>query len=81
MDESLRGSVSERTGIDFGEFDLFYTYLTMQEEFARLIARRAKKGAVFLVYGLERILPKFPGLRLLTPHHPLEGILALYRKE
>ena len=29
----------------FEEFDLFYTYLTMYEEFSRLIARKAKKGA------------------------------------
>ena len=61
--------------------DLFYTYLTMQEEFAALVARKAKPGALFMVYGLDRILPRYSGLRLLTPDWALEGILALYRKE
>lgn len=46
-----------------------------------LIGREAGKGALFMVYGLERILPRFGGLRLLTPIKPLEGILALYQKE
>jgi hypothetical protein len=52
----------------------------MQEEFAELIARKAKPGALFMVYGLEKILPRFPGFRLLTPEKPLSGIIAVYRK-
>jgi hypothetical protein len=32
-----------------------------------------------MVYGLEKIVPKFDGLRLLTDT-PLQGILALYQK-
>jgi hypothetical protein len=42
--------------------------------------RKAKPGALFMVYGLEKIIPRLPGLRLLTPERPLEGIIALYRK-
>jgi hypothetical protein len=80
-DESLHETIREKTGADFGDVDLFYTYLTMQEEFAALIARKAKIGALFMVYGLDRILPQCPGLKLLTPDWALEGILALYRKE
>lgn len=80
-DEALQEAVRAKTGMEFDQFDLFYTYLTMQEEFAELIARKARPGAVFMVYGLKNILPRFRGLRLLTPERTLEGILALYRKE
>jgi len=79
-DEELHNRIIKQTGIDFKEFDLFYTYLTMQEEFAELIADKAKKGAVFMVYGLEKILPQFNGFKLLTPGRSLEGVLALYQK-
>ena len=81
MTEALHETIHRKTGVSFEEFDLFYTYLTMYEEFSRLIVRKAKKGAVFMVYGLEKILPKVKGLRLLTPETPIEGILALYQKE
>jgi hypothetical protein len=80
MDESLHDRVHHETGIPFNQFDVFYTYLTMQVEFAELIARKAKSGALFMVYGLEKIQPRFTGLRLLTPERPLEGIIALYQK-
>jgi hypothetical protein len=80
MDDTVHESITREAGVRFDEFDLFYTYLTMQEEFAGLIACKAKKGSVFMVYGLEKILPQFNGLRLLT-QRPLEDILALYQKE
>jgi hypothetical protein len=80
-DESLHGLIRERTGLGFEDFDLFYTYLTMNDEFADLIRKKAKEGALFMVYGLDRIMPRYKGLRLLTPDKPLGGILALYRKE
>jgi hypothetical protein len=78
-DESLHQRIDHETGLGFEDFDLYYTYLTMQEEFAGLIRQKARSGAVFMVYGLATILPRFPGLRLMTPT-PLEGILALYEK-
>lgn len=80
-DEKLHEKVRQKTDAGFQDFDLFYTYLTMQEEFADLIARKAKPGALFMVYGLGSILPRFKGLQLLTPERAMEGILALYRKE
>lgn len=80
VDEAIHDRIHHETGIRFDQFDLFYTYLTMQEEFAELIAQKAKPGAVFMVYGLEKIIPRFAGLRLLTPDKPLEGIVALYQK-
>jgi hypothetical protein len=79
MDGSLHERISHEAGVCFEDYDLFYTYLTMQEEFAALISQRAKRGAVFMVYGLEKILPRFDGLRLLT-ETPLQDILALYQK-
>lgn len=79
-DESLHDRIHQETGVPFDRFDVFYTYLTMQEEFAELIARKAKPGALFMVYGLEKIIPRFTGFRLLTPERPLEGIIALYQK-
>jgi len=80
MDESLHDRIQYETSVPFDQFDLFYTYLTMQVEFAELIARKARLGALFMVYGLEKILPRLPGLRLLTPQRPLQGIIALYQK-
>jgi len=80
MDESLHDRIQHETSVPLDQVDLFYTYLTMQVEFAELIARKARPGALFMVYGLEKIIPRFPGLRLLTSERPLEGIIALYRK-
>jgi len=73
--------MARETGIEFEGFDLFYTYLVMHEEFAGLIADRAKKGSVFMVYGLYKILPKYQGLKFLDHISPMEDILAVYRKE
>ena len=80
MESSLYESIRKETGISFKEVDIFYTYLSMQEEFAGLIVDKARKGAVFMVYGLEKIMPKHKGLSLLTPEFPLNGALALYQK-
>ncbi len=46
-----------------------------------MIAEKEKKGAIFMVYGLHRILPQYEGLSLLGHISPLEGILALYQKD
>ena len=80
MEYSLYESIHKKAGVNFEEVDIFYTYLSMQEEFAGLIADRARQGAVFIVYGLEKIMPKYKGLNLLTPGTPLKGALALYQK-
>jgi hypothetical protein len=79
-DEDLYASIFNETDVKFEDFDLFYTYLIMYEEFAELIGRKAKKGAVFMIYGLESIMPRIDGFNLLTNEGPIEGILALYRK-
>lgn len=78
-EDTAHKAVRGKTGFGFETFDLFYTYLTMQEEFAHLIAKKARPGAIFMVYGLEKILPRLTGFRLVTKK-PLNGILALYEK-
>ncbi|MCJ7683565.1 MAG: hypothetical protein MUO68_04650 [Desulfobacteraceae bacterium] len=80
-DKTLHDSITGKAGIGIGSFDLFYTYLIMHEEFAEMLAERAKKSSIFMVYGLNRILPRYPGFRLLQNLSPMEGILALYQRE
>ena len=46
-----------------------------------MIAKKAGKGAKFMVYGLDRIMPVIKGFRLLTRDRPMAGILAVYQKE
>jgi hypothetical protein len=79
MDLSVHEQVYDQAGVRFQEYGLFYTYLTMHVEFATLIAQRAKPGSIFMIYGLEKILPNLNGFRLLT-ETALEGVLALYQK-
>ena len=80
LDPNLHGQVKGKTGVAIDNIDLFYTYLTLHEEIAELISQKAKSGAVFMVYGLEKIIPRYNGLELLTPDAPLEGIIAVYKK-
>jgi len=56
--------IHRRTGLAFEDFDVFYTYLWMQEEYAKMIAGKAKPGAVLLVYGPDRLRSDLEGLRL-----------------
>jgi hypothetical protein len=70
--------IRERTGLAFGDFDVFYTYLWMQAEYAQMISERAKPGAVLLVYGPDRLRPGLEGLRLIDELS--SGSLAVYRK-
>ena len=80
-EKTTHDSIRRKTGTGIESFDIFYTYLIMHEEFAEILAEKAKKGSIFMVYGLNRILPRYPGFRLLQNLSPMEGILALYRKE
>jgi len=79
-DKTVHETVARETGIGFEDFDLFYTYLIMHEEFAKLIADKARTGSVFMVYGLNKILPRYEGLQHLDRFSPMEGVLALYQK-
>ena len=77
----MQERIREETGIPFDAFDLFYTYITMHDVFAELIARKAKRGALFMVYGLDLVLPRFEGLTLLEEASPVHNKLVLYRKD
>ncbi len=79
-DAAIHASIARRTGLKLDKFDVFYTYLVMHDAFAEMLAERARKGAIFMVYGLDRILPRYPGFRLIKHLSPMEGILALYEK-
>jgi hypothetical protein len=79
--EGIHREIRHRTGVALGEFDIFYTYLVMHKEFASLLAERAKQGSLFMVYGLDKILPRYEGFRHLDHLSPLEGMLAIYRRE
>ena len=80
-DETVHGRIIHETGLDLADFDFFYTYLIMHEEFAQMLAEKARKGAVYMVYGLHKIMPRYPGFRLMEEFSPMEGVLALYEKE
>jgi hypothetical protein len=72
--------IRERTGLAFEDFDVFYTYLWMQAEYAEMIAERAKPGAILLAYGPDRMRPTLEGLRLVEGLSSMPGRLAVYRK-
>ena len=82
---SLEASTYQRivsdTGIRLRDVDLFYTYITLHDLFAEKIAKEAKDGALYLVYGFNKILPRYQGLRLLVPDVASQGIATLYVKE
>ena len=67
-------------GVRFADIDLFYTYITLHDLFAAQIAAEARPGALYLVYGFSRILPKYDQLELVAPDLGSQGIAALYRK-
>jgi hypothetical protein len=76
--QDVYARIRERTGLAFGDFDVFYTYLWMQREYAKMIAERGKPGVVLLVYGPDRLRPDLEGLRLVDELS--SGDLAVYRK-
>lgn len=72
--------VENAINVRFEEIDLFYTYITLHDLFATKIAEEAKPGALYLVYGFSKILPRYRGLELLIPDVASQGIVALYGK-
>lgn len=72
--------IRRATDVAFDEVDIFYTFLTAHDELASLIAARARPGCAFLVYGVDRIVPRYEGLDAVDGMSPLHGTLAVYRK-
>ncbi len=81
LDEKIHEKIKASTGLAFEDFNLFYTYLVMHREFASLIRQKARSGSVYMVYGLDNIIPRYKGFRLLKHLSPMQGILALYQKK
>ncbi|MFZ2445743.1 MAG: hypothetical protein WAW37_05260 [Syntrophobacteraceae bacterium] len=73
--------VREKTGVRFEEIDLFYTYITLHDVFADLLAQRARPGAWYLVYGFNRVLPRYEAFEVVAPDLGSQGIAALFRKK
>ncbi|MBW2276497.1 MAG: hypothetical protein JRF63_03330 [Deltaproteobacteria bacterium] len=72
--------IRRATEVAFDEVDIFYTFLSGHDEFAELIAARGKPGCSYLIYGMDRIFPRYGGLELQGDISPLGGVLAVYRK-
>lgn len=72
--------IESTVNIRFEEIDIFYTYITLHDLFAAKIAAEAKPNALYLVYGFNKILPRYQGLELLIPDLASQGIVALYGK-
>ena len=73
--------IENSIGVRFERIDLFYTYITLHDLFAAKIAEEGKQKALYLVYGFNRILPRYQGLEILIPDVASQGIVALYGKE
>lgn len=78
-DETFR-RVERATGVAFEGIDLFYTYITLHDVFARRILERARPGALYMVYGFHSVLPSYPGMEVVIPDVGAQGIVALFRK-
>jgi SAM-dependent methyltransferase len=59
--------IENSIGVRFERIDLFYTYITLHDLFAAKIAEEGKQKALYLVYGFNRILPRYQGLEILIP--------------
>ena len=56
LDDKTFDEIRSRTGVDFGDVDLFYTYITLHDVFAEKIAERGRPRG--LLHGL-RLQPGF----------------------
>ncbi len=72
--------IRSKTGVDFENVDLFYTYITLHDVFAQKIAERGRPGAYYLVYGFNKVLPAYESFELVNPDVGAQSIAALFRK-
>jgi hypothetical protein len=80
LDDRTYEEIHSRTGISFEDVDIFYTYITLHDVFAEKIAARGRRGAHYLVYGFNRVLPRYEGFELVLPDVGSQGIAALFKK-
>lgn len=81
LEEETFDEIKSRTGVDFGNIDLFYTYITLHDVFAEKIAERGRPGAYYLVYGFNKVLPDYDSFELVDPDVGAQAIAALFRKK
>jgi len=81
LDEGTFDKMRSRTGADFRDVDLFYTYITLHDVFAEKIAERGRPGAYYLVYGFNRVLPVYESFELVNADVGARAIAALFRKK
>ena len=53
---------------------------TLHDVFAEKIAADGRPGSYFLVYGFNKILPRYDAFDLVLPDVGSQGIAALFRK-
>jgi len=80
LDKEIHEEIRSRTGLTFDSIDIFFTFIILYDEFAKLIVKKGKKGAIFIVYGVDLVIPKLPGLVLLKDLSPTINKLAVYQK-
>jgi hypothetical protein len=80
LDDATYEQISRSSGIRFSEIDMFYTYITLHDLFAEKIAKEARKGALYLVYGFSKVLPCYDGLEVVSGDLASQKIVALYSK-
>ncbi len=67
--------------MEFREIDLFYTYITLHDVFAEMITARGRPAAFYLVYGFNRVLPRYKSFEVVNPDVGAQGIAVLFRKK
>lgn len=80
LEDETFARIFHETGAHLEDINFFYTYITLHDLFGEMIAQKAKPGALYLVYGFSKILPRYDGMELLRPDVGSQGIAALYRK-
>jgi SAM-dependent methyltransferase len=80
LESATYEQIESTVNVSFEKIDIFYTYITLHDLFAAKIAAEAKPKALYLVYGFNKILPRYQGLELLIPDLASQGIVALYGK-
>jgi SAM-dependent methyltransferase len=78
--QPVHDAIRESVGLELSDFDLFYAFVAGPDPLAELVATRGKPGSVYLVYSMNRIFPRYPGLRLVEDLSPLNDVLAVYQK-
>jgi hypothetical protein len=80
LDNRTFEEIRSKAGVAFEDIDIFYTYITLHDVFAEKIAEMGRCGAYYLVYGFNRVLPRYEALELVLPDVGSQGIAALFRK-